>query len=138
MRPEPEELADFVAERARSDPKVQQVIQEAALFDGLLQNPGWKRLRNRLESSKDNFMLSLASRLMKGEKVDQRELDFKRGWFKGAEAMILTPEQAEVSLEAAAAEAWRLVRLEAALQHEESSPFLTTDAPPLPTQEVDE
>lgn len=137
-RPDPETLADFVAERARQDPKVQQIVQEAAMFDGLLQNPGWQRLRKRLEASKEAFMLDIAKRLMAGDKVNPLEIEFKRGWFKGAEAMILTPEQAEISLEAAAAKAWQIAHREALLLQEGDSPFLTTDPPPLPTQEVDQ
>lgn len=126
MDPTPEEAAQFISDRARENPKVRRVIEDVRLFDGLMEHPGWQRLADKIKGRKDAFTLSLATRLMAGEKIEQTEIEFNRGFYKGAEYVIGMPEAAEVSLEQAASEAWRIARREAAIEAEQASPYLTT------------
>lgn len=122
--PTPEEVADFVVRQAKEKPHVRRVVEDVKLFDGLKEHAGWRRLAERIRADRDRFLASLSLRLMNGEVVSQREIDYKRGFYAGAEYVIETPAEAEASLEAAAREAWALTRLELAHQDEESSPYL--------------
>lgn len=122
--PTAEEVASFVAERSAADPKVRRIVEDVKLFDGLTEHAGWRRLADKIRASKGLFVERLASRQMAGEVVPQREIDYYRGFYMGAEYVVGIPEQAETSLEAAAREAWRLTQLELAQRAEESSPYL--------------
>lgn len=126
MAPDPEEVAQFVTDRARVDPKVRRVVEDVRLFDGLRDHAGWQRLAQIVRAERDRFLNGLTSALWRGEVVDQRKLDYTRGFYEGARWLIETPEQAEASLEQAASEAWRLTQLELAREAEEASPYLTT------------
>lgn len=59
---------------------------------------------------------------MSGEKVDQREIDFHRGFYYGALWILEKPEKAEENLERAARHAWALVQLEMDMS-EEARPY---------------
>jgi len=120
MTDTPEEVADFVAERAKKDPRVRQTIRDAHLFDSLKDHEGWKRLREHAEADRERFFAKLARRLMKGESIPQGEIDFNRGFYQGVEWILGHPEQAEASLERAARKAWRLAQEEMAAQAAES------------------
>lgn len=122
--PSPEEVAQFVAERAKDDPKVRKVVEDVRLFDGLMEHAGWQRLAQIVRGERDRFLTSLTSALWRGEVVDQRQLDYTRGFYEGARWLIETPEQAEASLEQAASKAWRLTQIELAREAEEASPYL--------------
>ena len=122
--PTPEDLADFVAERAKENPRVRKVVGDVKLFDGLLEHPGWQRLAEIVRGERDRFLTSVTSALWRGEVVDQRKLDYTRGFYEGARWIIETPVEAEASLEAAASKAWSLAQIEAARESEEDSPYL--------------
>jgi len=114
MTETPEQIADFVAERAKKDPRVRSTIRDAHLFDSLKEHEGWKRLREHAEGDRERFFAKLAKRLMKGESIPQGEIDFNRGFYQGVEWILGHPEQAEASLEAAARKAWRMAQQERA------------------------
>jgi len=116
----PEQIADFVAEKAKKDPKVRQTIRDAHLFDSLKSHEGWKRLAEHVRADRERFLMRLAKRLMSGQVVDQREIDYQRGFYQGAEWVIGHPEEAEASLERAARRAWRMAQDELAQQQAES------------------
>lgn len=122
--PTPEEIAEFAVELSRDKPHVRRVIEDVKLFDGLTEQVGWKRLAEIVKGERERFFASIASRIASGKVVDQREIDYKRGFYEGARWIIDTPEQAEASLEAAAREAWRLTQLEMAREAEEASPYI--------------
>lgn len=126
MAPTPEELADFMAARAKQQPKVQQVIREARLYDSLRENEAWQRLAQRVRDSRDGFLASLARRLMSGGKVSPEEIAYMRGFYYGARWIIEHPEKAEESLERAARAAWRMTLIEAAEIAESDSPYIDT------------
>lgn len=122
--PEREELADFVAKRARQQPKVQEIVKEAALYDSLRENDAWKRLAQRVREDRDRYLTGVAGRLMAGKDVSKEEIAYMRGFYFGAKWIIEHPEEAEKSLERAARAAWRMVKLEQAAIDEESSPYI--------------
>jgi len=121
MTETPEEVADFVAERAKKDPRVRQTIRDAHLFDSLKEHEGWKRLREHAEGDRERFFDKLARRLMKGETIPQDWVDFHRGFYQGVEWILGHPEQAEASLEAAARKAWRMAQEERVSQEAEEA-----------------
>jgi len=114
-----EEVADFVAERAKQDPRVRQTIRDAHLFDSLKEHEGWKRLREHAKGDRERFFAKLARRLMKGESIPQSEIDFNRGFYQGVEWILGHPEEAEASLETAARRAWRMAQREQAAREAE-------------------
>lgn len=119
----PEEVADFVADRARRDPGVQRLVDNLKLFDGLREHAGWRRLYERVNEERQTFMASLAKRLMRGEIVSQREIDYTRGFHEGAAWIISQPEEADKHLEAAARRAWTMVELELLRERKDDSPY---------------
>ncbi len=120
---DPEELADFVVERAKADPKVQRIVEDVKLFDGLREHQGWRRLYERVKADRERFLLGLARRLLSGDKVDQQEIDFHRGFYQGAFWVLGHPEQAENSLERAARQAYLALQLELTSEEDGASPY---------------
>lgn len=68
-------------------------------------------------------MARITRRLMSGEEVSQREIDFQRGFYYGIEWILEHPEKAEENLERAARHAWLLVQLEVETTTEGDSPY---------------
>lgn len=91
------------------DPKVQSIVVDAQLFNDLTEMPGWKRLRERVERQRENFIRRLGERLFSGERHEdlQREIDYERGFFDGVEYFSGTPEKAMGNLEKTAEAAYR-------------------------------
>jgi len=116
----PEEVADFVAEKAKKDPRVRETIRDAHLYDSLKEHQGWQRLRQHAEEDRKRFFAKLARRLMRGESIPQGEIDFNRGFYQGVEWILGHPEEAEASLERAARRAYRMAQEELARQEAES------------------
>lgn len=115
------EIADFIAERARRNPQVQHAIHEVQMFDGLTDQPGWKRLYDKITNDKDTFLSSLAKRLIRGGKTTDEEIAFMRGFYSGATWVVSYPLEAEKSLETAARIAWLLAQEEVQNLSEEDS-----------------
>lgn len=115
------DIADFIAERARRNPKVQHAIHEVQMFDGLTDQPGWKRLYDKITNDKDTFLSSLAKRLIRGGKTTAEEIAFMRGFYSGATWVVSYPLEAEKSLETAARIAWLLAQEEVQKLSEEDS-----------------
>lgn len=111
-------------DQARQKPEVARAVNEVRMLDGLREHVGWRQLRKRVDAQKEDFVLSLARRLMSNVEAAslQREIDFKRGYFKGAIDVIERPEKAEENLERAATIAWNLAKEEILKQKEEESP----------------
>jgi hypothetical protein len=100
------DTADVLARRAQEDPKVQKIVERAHRFSGLKENPAWAELYEEVKRKKKNYMEGFARRLMAGELVDQREIDYHRGFYQGAVWILAHPEEAEAALERAARNAW--------------------------------
>lgn len=108
------DAADFLLERAKDDPKIQQTIVKAQNLHGLLEDKGWRSLYEIVQKAKDRWMHELAKRLMRGEKVSPEEIAWRRGYFAGAEWAASHPKQAIKSLERAATAAYVLAQQEEA------------------------
>lgn len=102
---------------------MQAIVREAQALDGLTEHGGWRILFNRVRAQRDGFLLSIARRLMSGELVDQREIDFNRGYYEGALNTLARPDKALENLEKAARHAWTLAQLELIAEEEEASPY---------------
>ena len=102
------ERVNRVLERAARDPKIQQVIADARLFDSLRNDPGWRRLYDIVAAQKGRWMQKLANRLMYGPKPSPEEIAYYRGFYEGAYFVLVHPEVAEANLERAAQIAWTL------------------------------
>jgi len=67
----------------------------------LVDHPAWKTLREELDRVKAQYEGRLARKLTSGgisaSPLDQREVDYQRGFFSGAEWILRNPEQAESS-----------------------------------------
>lgn len=122
---EPEDLAAWVADRAKQDPKVQQVVADVRLLDHLREDAGWQVLHRRIIEQKEGFLHRLATRLMAGREVDQREIDFMRGFYAGAEETAEKPARSAADLEKAAREAYAKGLFEyAETEREGESPYV--------------
>lgn len=104
------ERANRVLEKAALDPKMQQVIADARLYDALRENPGWRRLYEMVTAKKGRWMDSITKRLMgpKNRWPEADEIAYHRGFYEGAFFVLVHPEVAEDNLERAARVAWRL------------------------------
>jgi len=76
---------------------------------------GWQVLLETFERQRQTYYDNLARDLMKGKEIDQRKLDYNRGFFDSVEQMLAAPENAEKIL---AGNVARLKRLRA--EREES------------------
>jgi hypothetical protein len=102
------ERVNRVLERAAQDPKIQQVIADARMYDSLRNDPGWRRLFEVVSSQKERWMQKLAKRLMYGPRPSDAEIAYYRGFYEGAFFVLVHPEVAEANLERAARIAWAL------------------------------
>ena len=60
--------------------------------------PEWAALRNEVDVWRDRKTKALASRLLSTGIVDQRDIDFQRGFLKGMEWLLDSPELTEKAL----------------------------------------
>jgi hypothetical protein len=118
-----EDVANFVVERAKQDPKVKKILEDVRMFDGLREHAGWRRLYDRVKADRERFLLGIARRLMNGEVVDQLEIAHHRGFYQGALWVLGHPEEAEKNLERAARAAWVMANLEQLAEEESASPY---------------
>lgn len=90
--------------KLRSD-VLRTVGDRARELDKLKEHPSWETLRNEFELLRQAYTTKLARQLLKGglkaEALNQRELDYQRGFLAGAEWILELPEFAVNALEAA-------------------------------------
>ncbi len=113
------DIIELVAETVAKDPRLSKVVDEAKWYAGLLDDPAWKRLAEKVQAENDKWLLGIAKRQFKGEIISQREIDTQRGFVLGALFTIRHPEKAEKGLESASRIAWQMVRAEAENLEEE-------------------
>lgn len=104
------ERADRIVERLAQDPKVQQIVADARLFDSLRTEPGWQRLWSMVNAKRDTWMLNVSKRFMGAQKnwPKPEEIAYHQGFYKGAFFVLAHPEHAEKNLESAARTAWAM------------------------------
>lgn len=98
-------------------------MDEVRRYDDLIQHPGYRFLVERVEDQRDAYTAKIARRLMAGEEVSQREIDWYRGYYAGALETLRRPYVAEHNLEGAARLAWGLAS-EAITEKENETPYV--------------
>jgi hypothetical protein len=99
---------DAIIERLMKDParaeRINQIVADARLFDGLRENAGWQRLYERVLSKKSRCMQYVLDRFMGPSKnwPAVEEIAYYQGFYQGAVFVLAHPEHAEENLERAA------------------------------------
>lgn len=69
----------------------------------LTEHPAWPVLKQVFEERKQAYIASQARRFAAGgedaEALDQRRVDYRRGWLRGAEEILRAPDNAIAELE---------------------------------------
>ena len=82
-------------QRAFRTAEIAQAMRELKATDG------WKVLAETFERQRAGYFDTLARDLMRGKEIDQRKLDYNRGFFESVEQLLKAPENAERLLERA-------------------------------------
>jgi hypothetical protein len=91
------------------------VIDRGKKLAALQKTDGWAELRLMVAARKEKFSRNLADRLLvQGVAVDQREVDYRAGFFAGCEWLLGSVDHAEESLEKALVRAQELKGSDAA------------------------
>jgi hypothetical protein len=115
---------DTYVERVLADPKNVKIVQDAQDFGELKEMKGWKRLREKVTSGRKSYLLGISERLMGGEEVSQREIDFHRGFYYGVNYATGIPEVVEDNLARTARLAYALALDEFEQESIKDSPYL--------------
>jgi hypothetical protein len=104
------ERANRIAEKLKTNPRIQQIAADARLFDALRSDPGWRRLFEHTQAKRGKWMDSILSRLMGPKKYwpAVEEIAYHQGFYQGAIFVLAHPEYAEKNLERAARMAWAM------------------------------
>ena len=82
--------------------KVRLLKERAERMGGLKEAAGWQELRAELERRCQRDTKRLVTRYLRsGELVNQREIDYVRGFWAGAEWILDNPEMAEATFDRA-------------------------------------
>lgn len=88
------QTADPATEPAPATPLVA-VQDRRALFATVKTHAAWPHLVEHYKELRKNYSDALGAKIMAGTVVDQRELDFRRGYWAGVFAVLTSPEAAE-------------------------------------------
>jgi len=88
-----------IAAKAAEDPAFRDKVHESIQLHGLQEHPGWLALRKHFENGKEGYGRELTASILRGDPVNQREIDERRGMLKMAEAIFRYPEIALSNLE---------------------------------------
>lgn len=103
---------DKVYAEILKDPKIQHIVRDARLFDGLRTNEAWQRLHQMVGAKREKWMQAMLSRLMGPKRgwPSTEEIAHHQGFYQGAMFVLEHPEHAEKSLERAATLAWAMLQ----------------------------
>ena len=103
-----EQRADQILAELASDSKAQMVVADARVFGELREQPGWQRLYSMVKASKQGWLDHLAREFMRDPQYWPKPIDiqFYRGYYKGAWWIVAHPEVAERNLERLARREW--------------------------------
>lgn len=104
------ERANRIVEILAKNPRVNQIVADARLFDELRTHPAWKRLYEMVRNDKEKVLGKIAKRVLGPEKnwPSPAEVAYYRGFYQGAIFVLSHPEHAERNLESAAKAAWTM------------------------------
>lgn len=94
--------------------KLQILGGKAQAFKKLKETPGWQELRQVAKVREEKYGRLLTAAMMRGEPVDQREIDFRRGFFAGMDYLLNSVDHAEKAFEDALKRATQLEETDAA------------------------
>ena len=90
---------DLRSERIRA---LGDVARELEKLEG---HPGWEALKSEFSEMESTYQRSLARKLLAGgisaPPVNQREIDYQRGFFAAVRAILRAPDSAKAALEKA-------------------------------------
>lgn len=78
-----------------ADSPLAAIQDKRQLFATLKQHPAWPQLLDHYKELRVRYERQLGARLMGGAELDQREVDFHRGYWHGVFAVLASPEAAE-------------------------------------------
>ena len=85
--------------------QLREVGDAARELGKLVEHPSWPRLRSEIEKRKHGYLSKIAREMSSGgidaAPVNQREIDYVRGFLRGVDAVLDTPERAIEILEKA-------------------------------------
>jgi hypothetical protein len=104
------ERADDIVEHLARDPKVQQIVADARMFDELRTHPAWRRLFEIVRIDQEKMYAKISKRVLGPAKnwPTPEEVAYYRGFYQGAIFVLAHPEHAEKNLERAARVAWTM------------------------------
>jgi len=105
-----DQIARWLGERAKRDPKLARIVENANLFDDLRTHPGWKKLHELTQREEKKFLEDITRRMMAtpADLPTVAEIEFHKGFQRGALWVLRHPEWALSSLQKAARAAWLL------------------------------
>ena len=78
--------------------RTERLAEIYAPLHALSETDGWRILRETFGKQRDQYYEQLSRNLMKGAEIDQRKLDYNRGFFDSIEDLLEAPENAEAIL----------------------------------------
>jgi hypothetical protein len=82
----------------------------------LTEHPAWPELRAMAEQGKESYLRRIANRLLRGEAIEQRDLDYDRGYYQGIEDLLASPDKAVKQMRRALERAERHIETEGATE----------------------
>ena len=113
-----------IAAKAAEDPAFRDKVHESIQLHGLQEHPGWLALREHFENGKEGFGKELTASLMRGDPVDQRDIDYMRGCQEMAEVIFRYPKVALSNLERTARRLMEKEFEEEVALHAMESPYI--------------
>lgn len=100
---------EIVAHLAK-DPRVQQIVADARLFDELRTHPAWQRLYEVVRRDQEKVYEKISRRILgpKSKWPTPEEIAYYKGFYQGAIFVLSHPEHAENNLAKAAKTAWAM------------------------------
>lgn len=110
-----DEMSQWLERKAKENPKIGKVMDNARLFGELKSQPAWVKLFDIVKSSKQSFVSKLAERVWQDPKKipSSEEIAYYKGFYQGAVWIVSHPEHAEKALENVARMAWLMSQGEA-------------------------
>lgn len=117
------EVANGIVERLAKNPRVQQIVADARIFDELRMNPAWQRLYSMVRNDQEKVYAKISKRVLgpKDNWPTPEEVAYYRGFYQGAIFVLSHPEHAEKNLEKAAKTAWLMYGEEATDNEEDEA-----------------
>jgi hypothetical protein len=109
--PDRNAILEEIINLAQEDESFQSIARDYQSYAALQNTPAWVKLNSHLERVLNSFERNLVQQIMSGAEVDQRRIDYVRGFIIGARSVLSLPGRIEERFERATDQAWdRAVR----------------------------